>query len=125
MAVKKTPAVPDSEKTAELENIVTETEKQQEAANNEQAEDVVKLVYIGPTLPAGKLKCNRIFEGTETAIKKELKAVLEEYPLVERLLVRVEQLTEKKNRVRTAGTILNKYYSDIKSVIAAKEKEGV
>ena len=83
----------------------------------------MQLIYIGPTLPAGKLKCNRIFEGTEAAIKKELEAVIKEYPLVERMLVNVEGLTEKKARVRTAGTIMNKYYSDILSAIAAKEQE--
>lgn len=107
----------------EAENSTAEAEKGQETANNGLVEDVVKLIYIGPTLPAGKLKCNRIFEGTEAAIKKELEAVIKEYPLVERMLVNVEGLTEKKARVRTAGTIMNKYYSDILSAIAAKEQE--
>ena len=107
----------------EAENSTAEAGKGQETANNGLVEDVVKLVYIGPTLPAGKLKCNRIFEGTEAAIKKELEAVIKEYPLVERMLVNVEGLTEKKARVRTAGTIMNKYYSDILSAIAAKEQE--
>lgn len=107
----------------EAENSTAEAGKGQETANNGLVEDVVKLIYIGPTLPAGKLKCNRIFEGTEAAIKKELEAVIKEYPLVERMLVNVEGLTEKKARVRTAGTIMNKYYSDILSAIAAKEQE--
>lgn len=107
------------------ENSMAEVGKEQETANSGLVEDVVKLVYIGPTLPAGKLKCNRIFEGTEAAIKKELEAVITEYPLVERMLVNVEGLTEKKARVRTAGTIMNKYYSDILSAIAAKEKQEV
>nr|WP_296834692.1 hypothetical protein [uncultured Marvinbryantia sp.] len=107
----------------EAENSTAEAGKGQETANNGLVEDVVKLVYIGPTLPAGKLKCNRIFEGTEAAIKKELEAVIKEYPLVERMLVNVEGLTEKKARVRTTGTIMNKYYSDILSAIAAKEQE--
>ena len=107
----------------EAENSTAEAGKGQETANNGLVEDVVKLVYIGPTLPAGKLKCNRIFEGTEAAIKKELEAVIKEYPLVERMQVNVEGLTEKKARVRTTGTIMNKYYSDILSAIAAKEQE--
>ena len=107
----------------EAENSTAEAGKGQETANNGLVEDVVKLVYIGPTLPAGKLKCNRIFEGTEAAIKKELEAVIKEYPLVERMLVNVEGLTEKKARVRTTGTIMNKYYSDILFAIAAKEQE--
>lgn len=124
MAVKTKAAEAAEKATTAAGNNEAETVRQkQEKANNGLVEDVVKLVYIGPTLPAGKLKCNRIFEGTEAAIKKELEAVIKEYPLVERMLVNVEGLTEKKARVQTTGTIMNKYYSDILSAIAAKEQE--
>lgn len=124
-AAEKATADTGAAETGKVENTTAGTENGQETANSGLVEDVVKLIYIGPTLPAGKLKCNRVFEGTEAAIKKELKAVFEEYPLAERMLVRVETLTEKKERVRTAGTILNKYYSDLLSLIAAKEKQEV
>ena len=71
------------------------------------------------------LKSNRIFEGTREEIKKELETVLEKFPLVEKLLVPVAGLAEKKDRVRTAGNILNKYYSDIASAASAMlEKEA-
>ena len=83
------------------------------------------MAYIGPTLPAGRLKCNKIFIGTMKEIKTELAEVLEKYPMVEKMLVRVEQLAEKKDKVKTAGNVMNKYYSDIVSTIAANEaKEG-
>lgn len=130
MAVR-TKAAEATEKAAEttneaaVENTTPAQGTTQETANNEPVEDVMKLVYIGPTLPAGKLKCNRIFEGTENQIKEELKAVIEEYPLVERMLVRVSELEEKKSKVNTAGTIWHKYYADIVSIIAAKEKQEV
>ena len=107
------------------ENTTTAQKTEQETENETVTEEVVKLAYIGPTLPAGKLKCNRIFEGTDKQIREELKAVLEEYPLVERMLVRVNELEEKKNKVNTAGTIWHKYYADIASTIAAKEKQEV
>lgn len=88
-------------------------------------EEVVKLAYIGPTLPAGQLKCNRIFIGTVTEIKEELKPVLEKYPLVEKMLVPAEKMGEKKERARTSGNILHKYYSDLVSIMAANlAKEG-
>ena len=84
----------------------------------------MKLIYIGPSLPKAMLKSNRIFEGTREEIKKELETVLEKFPLVEKLLVPVAGLAEKKDRVRTAGNILNKYYSDIASAASAMlEKE--
>lgn len=130
MAVKKnaTQATED-EKTIEVDNSTTETEKDengvQEAQQTAKKElDIVKLIYIGPSLPKAMLKSNRIFEGTEEEIKEELAVVLEKFPLVEKMLVPVTELAEKKDKVRTAGNILNKYYSDIASsasVMLAKE----
>ncbi len=88
-------------------------------------EEVVKLAYIGPTLPAGQLKCNKIFIGTETGIKKELEAVLEKYPLVRKMLVPASQMGEKKDKAKTAGNIMHKYYADLVSSIAGNAvKEG-
>lgn len=115
----------------------TEQEKAENVANSEAAEgketeqeatekeEVVKLAYIGPTLPAGQLKCNKIFIGTETEIKKELEAVLEKYPLVEKMLVPASQMGKKKDKVKTAGNIMHKYYADLVSSVAGNaEKEG-
>lgn len=122
MAVKKnTPAgAAESEQTAKY---TPELEKAVNGANNEAAgtEESVTVAYIGPTLPAGQLKCNKIFIGTMPEIKKELAAVLEKYPLVEKMLVPVEKMAEKKDKTKTAGNIMNKYYSDIVSSIAANE----
>ena len=88
-------------------------------------EEVVKLAYIGPTLPAGQLKCNKIFIGTETEIKEELGTVLEKYPLVAKLLVPASQMGEKKDKAKTAGNILHKYYADLVSSMAGNAaKEG-
>lgn len=130
MAVKKNAtAAAESEKTAWVDNSTIE---EKNAANGAQTQpqtadkepDTVKLVYIGPSLPKAMLKGNRIFEGTREEIKKELEAVLEKFPLVEKLLVPVAELAEKKDKVRTAGNILNKYYSDIASSASAMlEKE--
>lgn len=98
---------------------------QEEAADGQEKEEVVKLAYIGPTLPAGQLKCNKIFIGTEAEIRKELETVLEKYPLVEKMLVPASQMGKKKDRARTTGNILHKYYADLVSSIAGNAaKEG-
>ena len=48
---------------------------------------------------------------------------MEKYPLVGKMLVPVEKLAEKKGKAATAGNILNKYYTDIVSAIAANERK--
>lgn len=124
---KKT--VEENENAAKAENDASKPEK---AANGAQTQprtenkepDTVKLVYIGPSLPKAMLKSNTVFEGTKEGIKKELAEVLEKFPLVEKLIVPVKELGEKKEKVRTAGNLLNKYYSDIVSAASAMiEKE--
>lgn len=125
MAVKKNAtAAAESETAEKADNSAIEKEN---AANGAQTQpqtedkepDTVKLVYIGPSLPKAMLKSNRIFEGTREEIKKELAAAIEKFPLVEKLLVPVAELAEKKDKVKTAGNILNKYYSDIASSASA------
>lgn len=129
MAVKKnaTEAAEAAEK--EKTNNTTKDGKADSGANNEATEgekkegETVTLAYIGPSLPAGLLKTNKILIGTREEIDKELAAVLEKYPLVGKMLVPVEKLAEKKGKAATAGNILNKYYTDIVSAIAANERK--
>ena len=125
MAVKKnaTEAAGTAEKEKTV-NTTTEEKKADSGADNEATGgETVTLAYIGPPLPAGLLKTNKIMIGTREEIMKELAGVLEKYPLVEKMLVPVEKLAEKKDKVRTAGNILNKYYTDIVSSIAAGERK--
>lgn len=130
MAVKKNAT--EAAEAAEEKKTVNNTTKEGKAesgANNEATEgkkkegETVTLAYIGPSLPAGLLKTNKILIGTREEIDKELAAVLEKYPLVGKMLVPVEKLAEKKGKAATAGNILNKYYTDIVSSIAANERK--
>lgn len=132
MAVKKAAATAATEAAgaAEKEKAVNNTTKAGKAdsgANSAATEgkekegETVTLAYIGPSLPAGLLKTNKILIGTQEEIEKELEGVLEKYPLVKKMIVPVEKLAEKKNKAATAGNILNKYYTDIVSAIAANE----
>lgn len=104
-----------------------ELAKEKEKAVNEVnvgtgADSKEQYVYIGPTLPSGQLKCNSVFIGTAEEIKEALKKVIEKYPLVEKMIVPVSELAQKKQKVKTAGTIYNKFYHDIESAAAAEVK---
>ena len=130
MAVKKNAT--EAAGTAEKEKTVNTTTKDGKAVSGadsaategkEKEGEAVTLAYIGPQLPGGLLKTNKILIGTREEIDKELAAVLEKYPLVGKMLVPVEKLAEKKDRAATAGNILNKYYTDIVSSIAANERK--
>lgn len=127
MAVKTATNAKEQEKEVQAVENTTETEKTENGANTDatEAKETSCLVYIGPTLPAGQLKCNKIFCGTAEEIKKELQPLLERYPLIEKMLVPVSELAAKKDKVKTAGNILNKYYSDIVSTAAAEAAKEV
>lgn len=122
MAVRNAQKATETEEKEKAANTTPKEEKSENGANkkSEKAEKVT-LVYIGPQLPKGKLKTNKIMIGTEEEIKAELEEVLAEYPLVEKMIVPVAQLAEKKDRIKTPGNIMNKYYSDITALIAANE----
>ena len=51
------------------------TEGEETAAAGRTEKEKLTLVYIGPSLPAGQLKSNKIFIGTMEEIEKELEAV--------------------------------------------------
>ena len=122
MAVRSAQKAAETEEKAKAENTTVKAEKAETGADKKaEGAEKATLVYIGPQLPKGKLKTNKIMIGTEEEIKAELKEVLSEYPLVEKMLVPIEQLAEKKDRAKTPGNIMNKYYSDIMATIAANE----
>lgn len=120
MAAKTTTSTTEANNTAEKAQAVentTATENTTETTNT--ASETVKLIYIGPNLPKAMLQCNKIFEGTAKEIDKELEKVLEKFPLVKKMLVPISELAEKKDKVRTAGNIYNKYYADLKAAALA------
>lgn len=125
MATRSTASATAAENTAETTQAVentTATEKAVETANTQP--ETVKLVYIGPNLPKAMLQCNKILEGTKEQIDKELASVLEKFPLVEKMLVPISELAEKKDKVKTAGNIYNKYYADLNAAALAFLEKG-
>ena len=125
MAVKKNATeAAEAAKKEKTVNTTTEEKKADSGADNEATGgETVTLAYIGPPLPAGLLKTNKIMIGTRGRNIEGACSSSGEYPLVEKMLVPVEKLAEKKGKAATAGNILNKYYTDIVSAIAASERK--
>ena len=98
----------------------------QAAQDAPQAEEAEKLVYVGPQLPRGRLKTNKIFEGTREQIiaSPEMAEVLKRYPLVKNMLVPVSKLAEAKQKIAAGGNALHKFYADIASLAATEGLEG-
>ncbi len=105
-----------AENTAEndkAEELTTEEKKAVKTANNEATEET--FIYIGPTLRTG-IRENAIFKGTRESVEEYLKPTLEKIPQVRLLLVTTESLAKNKAKVKKAGTLLNKYYTDVLSL---------
>lgn len=89
--------------------------KKKAAASEEQTEraETIKRVYIGPSLPFGKLRQAMILEGTEEEIGAFTGDLLESYPELPYLLVDPAELTEAMEKAERKGTLLHKYYNDV------------
>ena len=129
-------------KAEDLEAVQTDQEAAQDAPGAEGEKDTAqdaeavqnapqeaepeKLVYVGPQLPRGRLKTNKIFEGTRDQIlaSPEMAEVLKRYPLVKNMLVPVSKLAEAKQKIAAGGNALHKFYADIASQAAAEGMEG-
>ncbi len=108
------------------ENKNTEAVKEAQGAAQD-APEVVKLIYVGPQLPRGRLKTNTIFEGgsrEEILASPELAEVMKRYPLVKNMLVPVSKLAEAKQKIKAGGNALHKFYTDIASLAATEGLEG-
>ncbi len=121
MAVKKT-TDSDAKERIRIESAEPAGEAMKKAERT--TPDRTKMIYIGPSLPKAVLKENSIFDGTKEEILKQLSSVFQKYPIAEKLLVPVDRLAWQKDRIKTAGNLMNKYYSDLASVISASYGKG-
>lgn len=122
MATKKTAAPPNDGAQA-AEKVNNTASVAQEGAANTPENGYLKWVYIGPSLPGGKLKKDSVFKGDRAAVLSFLSEIVSEFPQVEHLLVPVEKFAEKKQRAETNGNIMNKWCNDIRSTGVA-ERNG-
>ena len=65
---------------------------------------------------------NTIFTGNRETVEKYLEPTIKKLPQVRLLIVTTESLAVCKPKVKTAGTLLNKYYNDVLSLMR-KPKE--
>lgn len=117
----------DTTTAAEGEQNAPQAAQDAEAVQNAPQEaEPEKLVYVGPQLPRGRLKTNKIFEGTREQIlaSPEMAEVLKRYPLVKNMLVPVSKLAEAKQKIAAGGNALHKFYADIASLAATEGLEG-
>ena len=108
-----------AEETEQAVKSTTEAEKPQETANTNATEE--RFIYIGPTTNTGLVE-NTIFTGSRAEIEKYLKPTIEKLPQVRLLIVTTESLAVNKPKTKKAGTLLNKYYNDVLSLMR-KPKE--
>lgn len=87
------------------------------SVNNYSADEYDMFVYVGPSLPGGRLKGNAVFRGTFEDVLKYLSDVLEKYPQAEKLIVPTHKLAVFSAKVKTPGNIAHKYYNDIVSTM--------
>lgn len=90
---------------------------QSDVGSTDDTDEYTMFAYAGPSLPNGRLKECAVFRGTLKDVMKYLKAVLEDYPQVAKLIVPVHRLGAFLTRVRTPGNAVHKYYNDIVSTM--------
>ena len=90
--------------------------------SSDEAAEQLTLVYIGPSLPYGKMRSSMILTGTEEEINGFLAEIKEQYPEVTHLLVPPDKLTDALEKVARKGTILHKYYEDMLAKSRASRK---
>lgn len=119
MATKKSAAEAaaeaETEETAAEATEVTETTEaaETEATGTEPEAEIIRMIYIGPSLPGSRLRRNMILAGTEEQIRAWVKPMEERYPEIGFLLVSEEELPDAQKKARRKGNILHKYYEDM------------
>lgn len=114
-ATEATQTAQISPETAEGKEVTTEATETAKNVDNEA--ETGSFIYLGPSILKEGLKSNTVYTGTRAQIKEMLKNTLEKYPQVDKLIYPTERLGEIKEKVKKNGTLLNKYYTDILSLI--------
>lgn len=111
MAVKKEVAI----KGEEAVEAAAKVAKEQSVINEG------TYIYIGPSLPKGKLKSNTVLQGEREEIEEHLKEILEEFPEVKRLIVPTSKLGESKAKLKAQGNSLYNSYEKVEATMRGEE----
>jgi len=109
------------------EEVTPETAAEETAAETKPAtvqyEGVTNFVYIGASLPNGRLKSNTVLIGTYAEITEYYKEAIELYPPVAKLIVPVSQLAESREKAKKGGNLIHKYCQEVADLITPKGEE--
>ena len=82
-----------------------------------------KFIYMGPSIPLGRLKERAVLEGSFSQVMDFISQEVEAFPQVRHLVIPINRLGEYATKVSNKGNIINKYYYDIVSLIKKDSKE--
>lgn len=93
-------------------------------ATEKKADDGVRhFIYIGPSLPGGRLQKNAVLRGTHSEITAYFQSAIDEFPQVAKLIIPVGKLKELGAKTQTSGNLMYNYYQEITAEIKAKGEE--
>ena len=112
-----------------MPNKKTEEEKQSATTSGispKKTEAARSYIYVGPSLPSGRLRENALLRGSPGSIHKMFAEEIKAYPQIKHLIVPVETLGAFLPRLRTPGNLAYRHYQEIKTTArpAVPEKEG-
>ncbi len=74
-------------------------------------------VYIGPSLPDGRLKAGTVFKGQKTEVLKHLEAATTKHPEVISLIVPVGEVASAKRKLQAGDSLLSEKYKALQKRI--------
>ncbi len=105
---------------SDTENTVAATENTAATPEKERYAGIRNFVYVGPSLPGGKLKNNTILSGSYAEITAYYGEAITLYPGVEKLIVPVTRLAEAREKVKNGGNALHEHFQAITAAVKAK-----
>lgn len=102
---------------SEIENEHFDEETESETDDESSDEEVVTIVYVGPTLRKFGITSNTSFIGTKIDTYNFFKKAIEAVPEVKKMLVPVSELTEKQKLLKAKNNAFSKIYKEIQRKI--------
>ena len=81
------------------------------------------FVYVGPSLPNGRLKNGTVLIGSRKEITEYYKEAIELFPPVAKLFVPVAKLAESREKTQKSGNLIYKHCQEVAAAIKAKGEE--
>lgn len=76
------------------------------------AEPIGIFIYLGPSI-RGVIQTGTIYRGTRAQVCEKLKAAIDKYPKIERLIVADVELAAAKEKIRNGGNSLSLAYKSL------------